>query len=166
MKIEYLGNEELLKERKTAFLAPRRIAPEAVMPSYDWAVEMARRGECVISGFASPVERDVWDFLVGSGTQPVILVSVRSKFARTPVKYRRLLAQGRLLIIFLGLGSRQSAATAAERNRYVAELADRVVIPSLHEASSLCPLCQAYGHKTRLLCPAQITDLKSNPYET
>ena len=165
MKIEYLGNEELLKARKTAFLAPRRIAPEAVMPSYDWAVGMARRGECVISGFASPVERDVWDFLVSSGTQPVILVSVRSKFARTPVKYRQLLAQGRLLIIFLGLGARQSAPNAAERNRYVAALAESVVMPSLHEGSSLYPLWQACRHKTALLHPANLYS-KSTAYET
>ena len=48
---QYLGNQELLKLQKTAFLASSNIASEEVLRVYDWATEMRSRGECVISGF-------------------------------------------------------------------------------------------------------------------
>ena len=47
---QYLGNQELLKLQKTAFLASGNIASEEVLRVYDWATEMRSRGECVISG--------------------------------------------------------------------------------------------------------------------
>ncbi len=143
MNVEYLGNQELLRMEKTAFLAPRRVAPGAIMPGYDWATEMVRQGRCVISGFTSPIERDVWGFLV-RGTQPVILVSARSKYAKIPAQYVPLLDAGRLLIIFLGMGARLGRATAFRRNEYVAELADAVVFPSMHPDSSLYAIYNKY----------------------
>lgn len=143
MKAEYLGNQELLRLEKTAFLAPRRVAPGAIMPSYDWATEMARQGHCVISGFTSPIERDVWGFLV-RGTQPIILVSARSIYAKTPGQYVPLLDAGRLLIVFLGLGTLLSRATAFRRNGYVADMADAVVFPSMHPSSSLYAIYNRY----------------------
>lgn len=51
MSVEYLGNKELLKLKKTAFLALSTISSETVLRCYDWAAEMRRRGECVDSGF-------------------------------------------------------------------------------------------------------------------
>ena len=50
---QYLGNQELLKLQKTAFLASGNIASEEVLRVYDWATEMRSRGECVVSGFNS-----------------------------------------------------------------------------------------------------------------
>lgn len=50
---QYLGNKELLKLHKTAFLALNNIASETVLRVYDWATEMRSRGECVFSGFNS-----------------------------------------------------------------------------------------------------------------
>ena len=114
--IEYIGNTALLKCRKTAFFAPGKISVASVMPSYDWATEMARSGECVISGFTSRLESDVWNFLA-QGSQPIIVVLTRSKFKVVPMKYRPLLDSNRLLIIFLGYGShpcREYAARIAQ----------------------------------------------------
>jgi hypothetical protein len=36
--VEMLGNEELLKLRKTAFLCSRKIPASAVLKCYDWAI--------------------------------------------------------------------------------------------------------------------------------
>ena len=72
---KYLGNQELLKLQKTAFLASGNIASETVLRVYDWATEMRSRGECVISGFNSKLEQDVLHFLL-KGNQPIILVPV------------------------------------------------------------------------------------------
>jgi len=45
MKVEYLGNQELLQLRKTAFLASSTISSETVLQVYDWATEMRNRGD-------------------------------------------------------------------------------------------------------------------------
>lgn len=137
--IEYLGNIDLLKQPMTAFLAPSKIAPESVLPTLDWATEMARSGRVVVSGFSSRLESDVWDVLVRNGS-PIINVMVRKKIELIPMKYRPLLDNGQLLIIFLGLGVRLNRQNAPQRNAYVASLAQEVVFPSIIPTSSLYKL--------------------------
>lgn len=44
MNVEYLGNKELLKVRKTAFLASSTISSETVLRCYDWATEIRSQG--------------------------------------------------------------------------------------------------------------------------
>lgn len=143
MNVEYIGNQELLRVEKTAFLAPRKVAPGAIMPSYDRTTELVRQRRCVVSGFTSPIERDVWDFLV-RGTQPIILVTARSKYTKIPSQYIPLLDSGRLLIIFLGLGTLLTRATAFRRNEYVAGLADDIIFGSMHPNSSLYAIYNKY----------------------
>lgn len=50
---QYLGNQELLKLQKTAFLASSNISSGMVLHVYDWATDMRSRGECVVSRFNS-----------------------------------------------------------------------------------------------------------------
>jgi hypothetical protein len=49
MTVEYLGNQELLKQGKTVFLALSTISPETVLQVYDRATEKRNRGKCVVS---------------------------------------------------------------------------------------------------------------------
>jgi hypothetical protein len=49
--MEHLGNRELLKQQKTAFLASGTIAPDEVLRCYDWAT--GKHEGCVVSGFSS-----------------------------------------------------------------------------------------------------------------
>lgn len=137
--IEYLGNIDLLKQPMTAFLAPSKIAPESVLPTLDWATEMAQAGRVIVSGFSSKLETDVWDVLVRNGS-PIVEVKVTSRYKQIPSKYRHLLDNGQLLIIFLGIGPRLSRQSAPSRNAYVANLANEVVFPSIHPTSSLYPI--------------------------
>ena len=71
-----LGNPEILKLEKVAFLSSRKVPPAAVMKCYDWATEMRDQGVCVMGGFQSPLERDVLTLLL-QGKQPVIWVLAR-----------------------------------------------------------------------------------------
>ncbi len=147
---EYIGNIELLKLHKTAFFAPGKISVGSVMPTYDWATVMARRGECVVSGFTSVLENDVWNFLA-RGSQPIIMVLTRSKFKVVPMKYRPLLDARRLLIIFLGYGSHPCREYATSRNEYVASIADSLVFASINHDSSLYPIYTKYKQKSTLI---------------
>lgn len=146
MNVQYFGNKELLKLKKTAFLASSTISSDTVLKCYDWATEMRRRGECVISGFSSKLEQDVLHFLL-KGSQPVILVLARRMYKTIPEELRKPLAENRLLIISVSTAVRQSKATALMRNRYICELADEILFVGVTELSSLNTLKSEYEHK-------------------
>ena len=136
MKVDCLGNRELLKLKKTAFLASNTISSETVLRCYDWATEMRNRGECVVSGFSSKLEQDVLHFLL-KGSQPIIIVLARRMYRNIPDELKEPLAQNRLLIISVSNAVRQSKVTAMARNRYVCEMADKIFFVGLTEQSSL-----------------------------
>jgi len=147
MEIQYLGNKELLKLPKTAFLASSTIPVDMVLKCYDWAVKMRDEGKCVISGFSSRLEKDVWDFLV-KGKQPIILVLARAMYKTIPAELQPLLNSNRLLLISTSNATRQSKATALSRNRFICEQADEIHFVGVTEHSSLYPLQQEFALKS------------------
>ena len=144
---QYLGNEELLKLQKTAFLASSTISTETVLKVYDWATDMRSRGECVISGFSSKLEQDVLHFLL-KGSQPIILVLARRMYKVIPQELQEALAQNRLLIVSITHATRQSKDTAMVRNKWLCETADRILFINVTEESSLYPLKLSFDNKT------------------
>ena len=146
MTVEYLGNQELLQLKKTAFLASSTISSETVLQVYDWATEMRNRGECVVSGFSSKLEQDVLHFLL-KGSQPIIVVLARRMYKVIPDELKEPLAQNRLLIVSVSSAIRQSKVTAMARNRYVCEMADRILFVGVTEQSSLYTYKKEYRNK-------------------
>ena len=146
MTVEYLGNQELLQLKKTAFLASSTISSETVLQVYDWATEMRNRGECVVSGFSSKLEQDVLHFLL-KGNQPIIILLARKMYKVIPDELKEPLAQNRLLIISVCNAIRQSKVTAMVRNRYVCEMADRILFVGVTEQSSLYTYKKEYRNK-------------------
>ena len=146
LKVEYLGNRELLKLKKTAFLASNTISSETVLWCYDWATEMRNQGECVVSGFSSKLEQDVLHFLL-KGNQPIIIVLARRMYRDLPDELKEPLAQNRLLIISVSNAVRQSKVTAMARNRYVCEMADSICFVGVTEQSSLYAYKNEYLNK-------------------
>ena len=146
MTVEYLGNQELLKLKKTAFLASSTISSEMVLQVYDWATEMRNRGECVVSGLNSKLEQDVLHFLL-KGCQPIILVLARRMYRHVPDELKEPLAQNRLLIISASNAIRQSKVTAMARNKYVCEIADCILFVGVTEQSSLYAYKNEYQNK-------------------
>lgn len=124
-----LGNEELLKLRKTAFLCSRKIPASVVLKCYDWAIEQRDKGNCVISGFHSKIEKDVFHYLL-AGTQPVIMAMARGMKEKIEPAMKAAVDSRRLLIItpFKNSVKRVTAKTAEKRNRFMLELADEIVI--------------------------------------
>ena len=149
-ELKYLGNKDLLKLPKTAFLASNTIPSETVLRCYDWATEMRNQGKCVISGFSSKLERDVLHFLL-KGKQPVIMVLARQLYKKVPVELKEALEQNRLLIISTSNSTRQSRATAMARNKYVCEVADEVVLMSVKKGSTLSVFFEQF--KNKLILP-------------
>ena len=124
-----IGNIELLKNQKTAFLCSRKVSASAVLKCYDWAIEQREKGVCVISGFHSQIEKDVLHYLL-KGQQPIILVLARGLIEKLEPEFEKPLEQGRLLIIspFEKSIKRVTEQTAEIRNKMMVELADNITI--------------------------------------
>ena len=146
---QYLGNQELLKLQKTVFLASSNISSETVLRVYDWATDMRSRRECVVSGFNSKLEQDVHFLLKGS--QPIILVLARRMYKVIPKELQKALTQNRLLIVSVSNAARQSKNTAMMRNKWLCEMADKILFIGVTEQSSLYGLQQSIDNKQKLI---------------
>ena len=144
--MDYLGNKDLLKLPKTAFLASSKIHVDLVLSCYDWASQTAQSDQCVISGFSSHLEKEVLHFLM-KGTCPIILVLARQMYKQIPSELQTLLDVNRLLIISVSKAVRQSKTTAYARNKYICETADKILFVGVTEKSSLYPLIEMYKSK-------------------
>ncbi len=129
MNFSSLGNKELLKLYKTAFLCSRNIPASAVLKCFDWAIEQREKGNCIISGFHSNIEKDVFHYLL-AGTQPIILVLARGMKEKFEPELRKAIDSNRLLVIspFEKEVKRISIEKAQIRNRFMINLANEIVI--------------------------------------
>jgi putative transposase len=123
-----VGNRELCKLPRTAFLASRTGSGAAPSRVNDWPIRPA----CVISGFLSPLERVVFDQCLADGI-PMIQILARGLPASSSPQVQRAIASGRLLILspFPPEQASFSAARAAWSNQYVLHLAHHIVIGQL-----------------------------------
>jgi len=124
----YFGNKDLLNRQKIGFLASRKIAFPAILPTLDWAMEISKRTDvAVVSGFHSRLEKDVLKFLL-QGQCGIIIVLARGMYRKLPKIYDVAMNNNRLLIISLEKETvtRVSERTAHKRNKYVEKLADEL----------------------------------------
>ena len=135
---DHIGNYELLKLNKTAFLCSRKVPAGAVLKCYDWAIAQREAGNCIISGFHSQIEKDVFHYLL-KGKQPIIIVLARGLKEKTEPELIKEIEKGRLLIVtpFPKVTKRVTQKTASIRNQLMIELADTVTIGYANENGSL-----------------------------
>ena len=128
--MEYLGNKEILKHHKVGFLCSRKVPANIILKTYDWAIEQRDKGICVVSGFHSKIEKDVFEILI-KGTQPIILVLARGVLKRWEKRIIKLVDENRLLVIspFAENIKRPTNKTALKRNIIIAEISNKVFIP-------------------------------------
>ena len=124
-----IGNIELLKLQKTAFLCSRSIPASAVLKCYDWAIAQREAGNCIISGFHSQLEKDVFHYLL-KGNQPIIIALARGLKEKIEPELIKPLEKGRILIIspFDKTVKRVTQETAEIRNKMMIELTDNITI--------------------------------------
>ena len=157
--IEARGNRALLDApNKGAFLSSRKIASGDVLRCYDWAAKVRDGDTCIMSGFQSPLEKDVLRFLL-RGKASIILVLARSLWKKVPDELREAVDSGRLLIVSPVSASRASAATAAVRNRWILEHCDEVVLGALDPNGDLAKTIAAYS-------TSRVIQLKDNANRT
>ena len=125
----YVGNIELWQPHKTAFLCSRKTPAAQVLKCYDWAIAMRDAGTCVMLGAHSQLEKDVLHYLL-KGAQPVILVLARGLMRRMDPDVKTGVRSGRLLVVTMfGISVRRvTRGTAAARNEFMLQHADKVVV--------------------------------------
>jgi hypothetical protein len=124
-----LGNPEILKLHKTAFLCSRKYPSSIVPKTYDWAIAQREAGNCIISGFHSQIEKDVFHYLL-KGKQPIILALARGLPKRIDPEIKPHIDSGRILLVtpFSERTIRVRGRTALKRNQMMLDIADEVVI--------------------------------------
>lgn len=150
--METLGNTSLLDCRKIGYFASGTIASLSVLPTLDWAAEVARREDvAIVSGFHSKMEREVLDFLL-RGKCGIVCVLARSMYKKIPDIYREAYDAGRILFISPCKASttRSSRNLCQQCNEYVATISDELVFSSLTRDSSLYPLMESNPNHTFL----------------
>ena len=147
-----LGDNSIWDLPKTAFLCSDKFSAGSVLKSYDWAAEMKRLGRCVMSGFQSKLESDVFELLL-KGDSPLIWVLARGMFDRAPVKLREHITSGRLLIVspFESAIKRIHRGLAFERNQFIVDNADEVVFAHIYSGGMLERLTIPEGTAMRVL---------------
>lgn len=125
----FIGNINIIKELKIAFFCSNKCPADSIIKSYDWATEMRNEGKCIVSGFHTKIEQDVFDFLA-KGTQPIIKVPARGKYKSISKEDQKLIDNGRLLYLFFFDDDivYQSKDTSFERNKRIAEIADEIFV--------------------------------------
>ena len=136
--VDHIGNLELLKLQKTAFLCSRDITASVVLKCYDWAITQREQGNCIISGFHSKIEKDVLHYLL-KGDQPIIIAMARGLKQRIEPEFKHEIEKGRLLIIspFEKEVKRITEKTAMLRNRLMIDLAENLAIGFISKGGNL-----------------------------
>ncbi len=133
------GNLALLNNPTTAFLCSTECPGDKILEAYEWARRQCDTGGTVISGFHTPVEKDVLAILARRGAN-IIWVPGRDLPKTIDAAFKTPLDENRLLILSpfpYGKPSRPTKESCSLRNRFVlGRTADRF-IPYVAEGSSL-----------------------------
>ncbi len=130
-----IGNADLLKLELVALFCSRKCPGKVIVKSRDYADSLRIKGNPVIGGFQTPVEKMCLEVLL-KGSQPIVLCPARGiQKMRVPSEWSKPVEEGRLLIVspFGARHRRVSASNAELRNRFVAAAADKIFF--LHAAA-------------------------------
>ena len=126
---DYLGDVALWDIPKTAFLCSRQCPAAAIIKIYEWAQQARADKVCVMSGFHTILEKDVWKILI-KGEQPIIIICPRGLIKRPAAEQRQAIDNGRLLIVspFANSKIRATKKLAHERNIFILQNAQKIII--------------------------------------
>lgn len=123
------GNFNLLRLPLTALFCSRKCPGDAILKAYDLVRELREKETPVISGFHTPVEKDMLEILL-KGKGPIVICPARGlEGMRMPKAWGQAIQQGRMLLVsmFDQRFSRVTKESAHQRNLLVMALANERV---------------------------------------
>ena len=139
-----IGNIDILNRKLLGFFCSVKCPGGIILKTYDLARSFRDAGIPLISGFHSPIEKDVFDLLL-SGFQPLVVCPARSiENMRIPNAWKEAIDNGRLLVLspFKKKHKRVTASLSEQRNRIVAMLARDAFLPYAAPGSRTENLCK------------------------
>ncbi len=129
-KVAYVGNADLLENKKTGLLCSRKCPADKILEAYDQFKEWAANPETtVISSFHSPVEKECLRLLL-KGKANIILCPAREiEHLQIPKDWNPAIESNRMLILSPFIEKRADRHIAQERNKLVLQLADILYVP-------------------------------------
>ena len=146
---EYLGNTSLLDRYLVAFFASRSSTAEITERALRWAEDICQTDKVVISGFHSPLEKEVLRVLL-EHKHPVIVALGRALYKKVPLYLQSALDEGRLLFVSYRGYSRHNTKSAEIRNWAIADIADEVYFTPFDKTSLLSTMhytIDRYGNR-------------------
>lgn len=142
------GNKEILDQNKIAFLCSRRVPAMTVLKSYDWAKEQREKGQCIVCGIHSQIEKDVFEILL-RGKQPLVVVLARGMKKRWQPEVIKAVEENRLLVVspFEDKVKRVTRITAKKKNETIIELGNSIVVGYATEGGQLEELLKGVGYE-------------------
>jgi predicted Rossmann fold nucleotide-binding protein DprA/Smf involved in DNA uptake len=141
-----IGNIDVLNRKLLGFFCSVKCPGDIILKTYDLARFFRDAGIPLVSGFHSPIEKDVFDLLL-SGSQPLVVCPARSiENMRIPNAWREAIDNGRLLVLsaFEKKHKRVTASLSEQRNRIVAMLARDAFLPYAAPGSRSENLCKNF----------------------
>lgn len=125
-----IGNVDILQRSLLGNFSSTKCPGNVIIKTYDLARTLRNAGVAVVGGFHSPMERECLTLLL-RGTQPIVICPARGIHnLRVPTAWKPALKSERLLVVspFPEAANRVTAGLALQRNRFVAALADTIVV--------------------------------------
>ncbi len=125
-----VGNAALLQTHKVGLLCSRRCPGTIIVQTLDLALALRNSAATIVGGFQSSMERECLETLL-RGKHPVIVCPARGiDGMRLPAAWKSAISENALLVAspFDGKHRRPTAELAGRRNRFVADLADELII--------------------------------------
>jgi predicted Rossmann fold nucleotide-binding protein DprA/Smf involved in DNA uptake len=129
-----LGDAKVLGRSKVAIICSKQCPANLILKTYDFARLVRGSGRAIVSGFHSPIEKDCLPILLRGPDLVIIVQGRRLSTTRLPAEWQKAIEAGRLLLVspFTDKQKRVTTQLAEERNRFVAALADEVLIAYAH----------------------------------
>lgn len=140
----HIGNLEILNRKLLGFFCSVKCPGDIILNTYDIARSLRDAGIPLVSGFHSPIEKDVFDLIL-KGSQPLVLCPARSiENMRIPNTWKGTIDNGRLLVLspFKKRHKRVTASLSEQRNKLVALLARDTFLPYAAPGSQSENLCK------------------------
>ena len=139
-----IGNLDILNRNLLGFFCSVKCPGDIILKTYDLTRSFRDAGIPLISGFHSPIEKDVFDLLL-RGSQPLVACPARSiENMRFPKTWKEAIDDGRLLVLspFKKKHKRVTATLSEQRNQMVALLASDAFLPYAAPGSRSENLCK------------------------
>ena len=138
-----MGNMALLSPSIALFCSAKCVGT-IIVKAYAFARGIPCTEYRIASGFHSQIEKDCLDILLTGAGSVIVCPARRLSQSRLPREWQDAIGAGRMLLLspFDQKQKRATAELAVQRNRFVASIADEILIAYAHPGNKTEALCR------------------------